>query len=161
MRWQQRALIFATCSTTSRSGITGTRRSGCFGNSAPLQNAPADLGDRLAPTVYGLVHCGRGDQMVKVFLASVQVGYARQEMPGFAAAPDLRSQADVRSPGMPPRIPSRIPFGRGAPTAQICAARALVRITRTSDQNGGSACVLSDLSPSLSVMSPFGIAGAA
>ncbi|HEV2374928.1 MAG TPA: hypothetical protein VGS19_22560 [Streptosporangiaceae bacterium] len=46
----------------------------------PLPDAPPDLGDRIAPTVYGLVHCGHpvSDQLVKVFLASVAVGYDRQ-----------------------------------------------------------------------------------
>ena len=46
----------------------------------PVPNAPPELGDRIVPTVHGLVHCGRGtaDQMVKAFLASVAVGYARQ-----------------------------------------------------------------------------------
>lgn len=45
---------------------------------APLPNAPPELGDRLAPTVYGLVHSRSGDHMVSLFLASVKVGYARQ-----------------------------------------------------------------------------------
>jgi hypothetical protein len=47
---------------------------------SPVSNAPSELGDRLAPTVYGLVHCERPttDQLVKVFLTSVVVGYERQ-----------------------------------------------------------------------------------
>ncbi len=47
---------------------------------APLPNAPVELGDQIVPTVYGLVHCGHqvADQLVKVFLASVAVGYQRQ-----------------------------------------------------------------------------------
>src|SRR5258708_37460260 len=46
----------------------------------PVPNAPVELGDRIAPTVHGLVHCGGGtaDQMVRSFLATVSVGYARQ-----------------------------------------------------------------------------------
>jgi hypothetical protein len=46
----------------------------------PLPNAPPELGDRIAPTVHGLVHSagGTADQMVKSFLAGVKVGYARQ-----------------------------------------------------------------------------------
>jgi hypothetical protein len=44
---------------------------------APLPNAPRELGDRLAPTVYGLVHSG-GDQMISMFLASLKAGYERQ-----------------------------------------------------------------------------------
>jgi hypothetical protein len=52
----------------------------------PLPNTPSELGDRIVPTVHDLVHCGRGtaDQMVKSFLASVSVGYARQ----LAFSPD-------------------------------------------------------------------------
>jgi hypothetical protein len=47
---------------------------------AASANAPAELGDQIAPTVHGLVHCGRpvADQLVKAFLASVAVGYERQ-----------------------------------------------------------------------------------
>jgi len=47
---------------------------------APPQNAPAELGDRIVPTVHGLVHCPTrtADQMVKAFLASLSVGYGRQ-----------------------------------------------------------------------------------
>lgn len=47
---------------------------------APPPNAPPELGDRIAPTVHGLVHCERpiGDQLVKAFLAGVAVGYQRQ-----------------------------------------------------------------------------------
>jgi hypothetical protein len=47
---------------------------------APLANAPVELGDQIAPTVHGLVHCGRpvADQLVKVFLVSVAIGYQRQ-----------------------------------------------------------------------------------
>jgi hypothetical protein len=47
---------------------------------APLPNAPVELGDQIAPTVHGLVHCGRpvADRFVKVFLASVAIGYQQQ-----------------------------------------------------------------------------------
>lgn len=47
---------------------------------AALPNAPRELGDRIAPTVYGLVHCGRpiAGQLVRAFLAGVAVGYQRQ-----------------------------------------------------------------------------------
>jgi hypothetical protein len=45
---------------------------------APLPKVPRELRDKLAPTVYGLVHSGRGDQMVSLFLASVKAGYERQ-----------------------------------------------------------------------------------
>jgi hypothetical protein len=45
---------------------------------APLPKAPPELGDRLVPTVYGLVHSGRGGEMVRAFLASVKVGHLRQ-----------------------------------------------------------------------------------
>ena len=46
----------------------------------PLPGAPAELGDRIVPTVHGLVHCERGTaiRMVKAFLAGVAVGYGRQ-----------------------------------------------------------------------------------
>ncbi len=46
----------------------------------PPANAPVELGDQIAPTVHGLVHCGRpvANQMVKAFLASVATGYQRQ-----------------------------------------------------------------------------------
>jgi hypothetical protein len=46
----------------------------------PPANAPVELGDQIAPTVHGLVHCGRpvADRFVKVFLASVAIGYQRQ-----------------------------------------------------------------------------------
>jgi hypothetical protein len=49
-------------------------------DNAPLPNAPRELGDRIAPTVYGLVHCERpiSDQLVKAFLVSAAVGYQRQ-----------------------------------------------------------------------------------
>ena len=49
------------------------------GNAPPV-NAPVELGDQIAPTVHGLVHCGRpvADGLVKVFLASVAIGYQRQ-----------------------------------------------------------------------------------
>ncbi len=48
--------------------------------SVPLPNAPPELGDQIAPTVHGLVHCGHpnSDQFVKAFLAAVAVGYQRQ-----------------------------------------------------------------------------------
>jgi hypothetical protein len=47
---------------------------------APLPNAPVELGDQIAPTVHGLVHCGRpvADRFVKVFLARVAIGYQQQ-----------------------------------------------------------------------------------
>jgi hypothetical protein len=47
---------------------------------APLSNAPPELGERIVPTIHGLVHCNHAvtDQMVKAFLASVAVGYQRQ-----------------------------------------------------------------------------------
>ena len=46
----------------------------------PVPGAPAELGDRIVPTVYGLVNCsgGTAGQMVKSFLASVSVGYEQQ-----------------------------------------------------------------------------------
>jgi hypothetical protein len=48
--------------------------------SNPLPNAPVELGEQIVPTVHGLVHCGGGaaHQIVRSFLASVSVGYARQ-----------------------------------------------------------------------------------
>jgi hypothetical protein len=47
---------------------------------APLPNAPPELGDQIAPTVHGLVHCGSpaADQLVKAFLAGVATGCQRQ-----------------------------------------------------------------------------------
>jgi hypothetical protein len=49
-------------------------------DNAPQPNAPPELGDRIAPTVHGLVHCEQpvSDQLVKAFLTSVVVGYQRQ-----------------------------------------------------------------------------------
>jgi hypothetical protein len=49
-------------------------------DNAPQPNAPSELGDRIAPTVHGLVHCEHpvSDQLVQAFLASVAVGYQRQ-----------------------------------------------------------------------------------
>lgn len=49
-------------------------------SNSPVPNAPAELGDRLAPTVYGLVHCGwpGAEKLVKAFLTSVAIGYQRQ-----------------------------------------------------------------------------------
>jgi hypothetical protein len=80
------------------------------------QNAPAELGDRLAPTVYGLVHCGRGDQMVKVFLASVQVGYARQRgfLPDRVKVKPVTLSSDALITGVR-QIIGR-PFGEGNPS---------------------------------------------
>ena len=49
-------------------------------DNAPRPNAPPELGDRIAPTVHGLVHSRNpaGDRLVKAFLASAAVGYQRQ-----------------------------------------------------------------------------------
>ncbi len=49
-------------------------------DNVPQPNAPPELGDRIAPTVHGLVHCEHpvSDQLIKAFLASVAVGYQRQ-----------------------------------------------------------------------------------
>jgi hypothetical protein len=85
--------------------------------SAPLPNAPAELGDRLVPTVYGLAHCGRGDgdQMVKVFLASVQVGYARQR--GFLPDPVKVKPVTLSGDALITGVRQIIghPFGEGNP----------------------------------------------
>jgi len=85
--------------------------------SAPPPNAPAELGDRLAPTVYGLAHCGRGDgdQMVKVFLASVQVGYARQR--GFLPDPVKVKPVTLSGDALIAGVRQIIghPFGEGNP----------------------------------------------
>jgi hypothetical protein len=85
-------------------------------DSAPLPNAPVELGDRLAPTVYGLVHCGRGDQMVKVFLASVQVAYARQV--GFLPDPVKVKPVVLSSDALIGGVRQIIgrPFGEGNPS---------------------------------------------
>jgi hypothetical protein len=65
----------------------GYRMVRVLGAAVLLPNAPAELGDRIAPTIHGLVHCGQpmADQLVKAFLASVQVGCHRQE--GFLPDP--------------------------------------------------------------------------
>jgi hypothetical protein len=52
----------------------------------PPQGAPAELGDQIAPTVYGLVHsAGEAAEMVQAFLSAVRVGYAYQS--GFLPDP--------------------------------------------------------------------------
>jgi len=84
-------------------------------DTAPLPNAPRELGDILAPTVYGLVNHGRGDQMVKVFLASVQVGYARQL--GFLPDPVRVKPVVLSSDALIAGVRQVIgrPFGEGNP----------------------------------------------
>jgi hypothetical protein len=46
----------------------------------PITNAPAEINTRLAPTVYGLVHCERptAAALTAGFLRAVKVGYATQ-----------------------------------------------------------------------------------
>jgi len=46
----------------------------------PVPGAPAELADRITPTVYCLVQCkgGPATQMVMAFLGSISVGYAQQ-----------------------------------------------------------------------------------
>jgi hypothetical protein len=82
---------------------------------SPLPNAPPELGDQIAPTVHGLVHCGStaAGQMVTAFLAAVSVGYERQTslLPDPMKVVPVTLPSDALIRGIRHRLG---PFGEGS-----------------------------------------------
>lgn len=84
-------------------------------DNAPQPNAPPELGDRIAPTIHGLVHSRSpaGDRLVKAFLASVAVGYQRQLslLPDPMKVKPVTLASDALIAGVRQRLG---PFGEGS-----------------------------------------------
>lgn len=104
---------------------------------APLPNVPRELGDRLAPTVYGLVHSGKGDHIVSLFLASVKAACDQQA--GFLPDPMKVKPVVLTSDALMRRvsqITSRNLFGEHAALVRLMLAGEPVTWNRVSSDPG-------------------------